>query len=248
MAAMPEVAQLMHDHVVNTVYGGFDQLGIEQYGLGGTATSPSTFHSANAKLRGLNPVSARDLKAPLEPTRKDGSCPFVVPLVDERFDSRAVTAIRGYEQVGSNELPRPLCHPMSVSGYFEAVLATQVLDRLSADVALLRHYWQELLEKSDLASDPCGFRLNPAEHLVERLPVRCGDSDIEIWFHRHTELVMEAKDEMEVDSFTAELNRMVIGGRRQEHLTLAISRVSSRILSMSSNSKGRSDLSLSSKR
>src|SRR5450755_3019054 len=101
---MPEVAQLMHDYVVNTVYGGFYQLGIEQYRSRGTATPPSASHSASAKFCGFNPISARSLKAPLKPTCKDGSCPFVVPLADQRFDGGTVPAIRRYEQVGSSKL------------------------------------------------------------------------------------------------------------------------------------------------
>ena len=88
----------------------------------------------------------------------------------------------------------------------------EVLDRLSADIALLWQYWQELLEESDLARDPRGFRLNPAQHLVERFPLRCRYRDIEIWFHDDAELVMQTKDEMKVDSLTAELDRMIIGG------------------------------------
>jgi len=58
------------------------------------------------------------------------------------------------------------------------------------------------------------------------------DSNIQIWFHCHTESIMEAKDEMKVNSFTAKLNRMAARGKHQGHLTLAISKVSSRILSI----------------
>ena len=140
---MHEVAEFVHDNVVDAVNRCLNELEVQGDPPGGRATAPSRTHAAYFELNGRNAVPLADLLAMGRVVCEEVFCPSRIPLFD------GSPSLAGSCLVGDGDLEESA---LQFGGGWlalfnmKAVLTPQEHERLAADVVAWRGEWVELLQ------------------------------------------------------------------------------------------------------